>query len=556
MQPPTRSIYDLLDLDYCFSQQLLLNASDFERQTRRRSVDLWPDEKVDALRLAGVLQPVFRYDPAATRRPSSSQRRRPWRLSWEQAYRVAGVGSPRDMVYLYSPYQLLQIPLLRTVIPQLKWHRDESGRRWFTLRLTAQQRASLQERVAFNDALVVALSALEAIYRPHIVDTLSLPRTIPYTSGQDGWSAWVEFNAAFDPSQMLDWLGCDAEWVRNAAGRLLSSANGLDPLDDWVKLVRLVRPEAWDQLKGDALVAIDHRIAAEMLLQFYEDLARAGVAPALPDPSRYFRGEFHGRLVGNEAELDNVLMQFGLSPHPAVVLVIEGETESLLVPRVMDALGVRRGPNTISLFEARGVKQNFGMLARFVATPALGNDEGDYVRLARPAMRFIVAVDREEGFVTEADVLEQHRTWVDQIWQGLPDQFRTPVMRQELEGLVQIETWSGGSFEYAHFTDREIARAILKVYGRHPTETLEIAERAVALNRCYHQNLENVWKRWPGKKPSKPRVAEALWPVLRRKLSRAGKRGTLGRIPVARVVLRAEELAARTPRSNVVMRHR
>ena len=384
MQPPTRSLSDLLNLDYCFSQQLLLNSSNFERQANRRSLNLWPDDKVDALRRAGVIQPLYYFDPAVTRRPNSGQRLRPWRLSWEDANRIGGVGTVRSNTYLYSPYQLLLVRGLRPLVPRVRRNVAEIRRLRYSLRLSADERKSLQPWIEFNDTLVLTLSALEFVYLPRILGRLTMPRAISSADRGDSWSQLMDLNANFDPAPMLDWLGCDAEWIRTTASRLLSTADTVDPLEEWGGLVRLSRPEKWDQLKGDARVAMDYRLAAETLLQFYEDLAETGQAPPLPDPPKYAQSEYHGRLTNDDDNLGNVLMQFGLSSHPTVVLVLEGETESVLVPRVMDVLGVKRGSNSILPFVVRGIDKDIGTLVRYVATPEFGHVGEDYVELNRP----------------------------------------------------------------------------------------------------------------------------------------------------------------------------
>jgi len=81
---------------------------------------------------------------------------------------------------------------------------------------------------------------------------------------------------------------------------------------------------------------MDHRVAAEILLRFCEDLAEWGVG--LPVPSAASFGmNWHplcDRLSTRDQTLDEDLMDLGLSPHPRVVLAVEGETEEVHVPLV------------------------------------------------------------------------------------------------------------------------------------------------------------------------------------------------------------------------------
>jgi hypothetical protein len=78
---------------------------------------------------------------------------------------------------------------------------------------------------------------------------------------------------------MLAWLGLSAQQVYEAGERLLIAADFMDLLSDWCKLIRFGRRDRWDKLKGEALLALDHRIAGEMLLRFHEDLAARGSPP-------------------------------------------------------------------------------------------------------------------------------------------------------------------------------------------------------------------------------------------------------------------------------------
>jgi hypothetical protein len=111
----------------------------------------------------------------------------------------------------------------------------------------------------------------------------------------------------------------------------------MDPLGSWWDLVRFGRRDRWDKLKGEAVLALDHRVAAEMLLRFHEDLAAAGAAPIIEPPDRRYADPRHRQIPRDDAGLEQAVTDFGLSPHPSLVLVLEGETEMVLVPRALDA---------------------------------------------------------------------------------------------------------------------------------------------------------------------------------------------------------------------------
>ena len=117
-----------------------------------------------------------------------------------------------------------------------------------------------------NEALI--LTALEARYLPQV-----RPRWIRVSNAEP--DEWKVYRDSFDPVAAASDLSIDAQFARSLAERLLSQAKRIDPLGTWARLVRRSVPRAWETLSGDALIAHEMRLAAEILLLFYEDLARA-----------------------------------------------------------------------------------------------------------------------------------------------------------------------------------------------------------------------------------------------------------------------------------------
>ncbi len=109
-------------------------------------------------------------------------------------------------------------------------------------------------------------------------------------------------------------------------------------------------------------------------------------------------------------------------------------------------------------------------------------------------------------------------------------------------------------FERAHFTDAELAAALLATGFAPPSTTLAGLEAKLASQRANGGNIKLIWASWT-RKPEKPELALLLWPALRDKLEqRISDDARLREIPIARVLLRAYELAAMTPRRHVVFR--
>lgn len=153
----------------------------------------------------------------------------------------------------------------------------------------------------------------------------------------------------------------------------------------------------------------------------------------------------------------------------------------------------------------------------------------------------------------------------------MPKEYRTEKLREDIDSLVYIQTWNDRleSFEFAHFTDRELAEALLTAYqGEERHSISDLAER-IGNMRVKEQvqnapdkvqrpgNIEHIWKGWTGthrQLPSKIKLAEALWPALEAKIENAISDDKLKEIPVARVLIHAVELAQALPRRSVMLR--
>jgi hypothetical protein len=278
-------------------------------------------------------------------------------------------------------------------------------------------------------------------------------------------------------------------------------------------------------------------------------LVRARRASGAPPARARTRHAFEHRLKSRRP-LDETLTAFGLSPHPRLVLVLEGDTELALFPRVMGLFDITTDDDFISIQNAEGVKRDLSPLVAFVA-PRVEEEEGErYLKLLRPPTRVLVVFDPEGPF-TSADTREERRkVWVNRIQRTLPAEHRTLIISRQIDQLVHVATWNrrGESFEFAHFTDRELAKAILATRRRGQPPTLDRMTQHVAAHRRRRGNLKTLLKG-----DSKLALADELWPALERKIDRARRANTVTRVPVVRVLDEALALANELPRRNLVL---
>ena len=575
-----RKLTDLFSLEYIFSQNGLLTSEKFREACERRGLQLlWinANEQLEALHRADVLVPMYRVakDTRTLRRiarqeglPASSVMAGSFLLGQrlDEAYADGRVFDPRDAAFMpwrrfesvidgtrvqksefaFSPYQLLLIPNMKQALARMQWHRTRSGNHRAHLMLSEHMLKRLQQDRQHYDELIIALSALDRIYRPLITHVVSLPG-----AGSDANHAWEDFEDSFDPASMLAWLGWSAERVQEEAEHLIHIASSLDPLDDWLPLIRLCRPEKWERLRGDALVVMDHRIAAEILLRFYEDLAAKGVAPALPEIPRFASHPLKERLKSDRHDLDAVLMDFGLSPHPSLVLFLEGETEMYIVPKVIELLKMRWPRSFIDIQNAHGTQANIGRYASYMAPLTFGEAHGDFVELTRPATRFIVVFDPENAFANSGSAEEERQAWITELFNVLPTEYRTDSIRETIDAQIEVITWEDGSFEFAHFANEELINAINAACHRLGIPVKVIEEWVIQDARSRKRSIETIFPGRAKKRLSKAELAKELYILLEPKIQRAIEEDKLDSIPLLRVLKKALDQAIGVHRSDV-----
>jgi len=571
-----RTSVDLVDLPYAFTQLSPLTPAKFLSEARKRDV-LLIDEHLEALHRLEVLVPLFRV--RRDRRKIANVARHDlneafylahWEPTTPQTLRVANAegrlsdparerfisrhllrhtlgdstATYETSIYLYSPYQLGLLPLVRDAVKDMRFD-NRRGRLIGSIPHWSPAQYQWGPRAARTRELLIAATALEPPYYPEIVQRMSLPHPADFAR-YDSWRRTLPLG------RMKRWLGVGNDWLQDAASVLLTEARRCDPLEDWTELLARSEPRKWWELRGDARSSIDLRIAAELLLRYYDDLVKGKRAKPLPAGTQGFAGPFDDRLKPQRS-LDALLTDFGLSPHPRLVLVVEGATELLLVPRVMRLLGIRVERDFIAVEDAGGVDRDISSLFAYHA-PQLSDagDERQYVRYERPPTRFLVVFDAEGKFATPEQREARRSVWVERLMLTLRKDLRTGIVREQVSRLVFVDTWNtrGDSFELAHFTNLKLASAIHGLDRRSARPPIGTMATAVEGIRVARGNLDKVLK---DAGVAKTDLAEALWPTLGRRIEAALAHGTARRVPIVRTITHAVRLAQELPRRNIVL---
>jgi hypothetical protein len=425
---------------------------------------------------------------------------------------------------LYSWYQLLLLPEIDDLLAYRRGHRRAGHR----IAWLPQPHPTLLVRTAKLHATAIAITALEARYLP-VLD----PEWIQLVNADA--ADWQSYRDAFDPVMISSQLGYAADQARQDADWLLLRAHRIDPVgDSWSRLIRRAPSKAWDGLKDAALSAMDYRIAAEILLLFYEDLARCGQAEPLPDTPPGSSHHLRYRLSHRDRTLDEDLTHLGLSPHPRVVLAVEGETEEAHIPLVWKELDYPDAPELMRPLKLGGVDRDLEKVAALAATPLISGKAPGRAGwlLLKPPTCLYIAVDPEGQYFAPGKVPQTRTAILNEIKAVLKAQGVTEANPVELDELVKIRTWSQSCYEFAHFTDDELADGIMAVHMTINDWTRGQLVAALSDWRRRGKDVKRVWEsgRWDGQQSaptgkwdyevSKTELAKALWPTLKAKIER------------------------------------
>lgn len=568
-----RTSLEVLSLEMPFTQSPVLESRDFVKEASRRGVRL-DESLLEDLHRKKMLIPFYWAHPGLSRKldVTDVSRSRMAQLGnsgvtprlippasngevtdpehWP--FRRWSRSTPRQVrpdmhsgIY-YSRHQLLLLPLIRRYVEEHQTFfvgRPPKDLRSFT-RLNPDFMPDAGYEAACSEwrSVAVILSALDTVILPELSRKVSWP---------DQWRAMRD---AFDADQALEWLGLSRETTRELASRLLWNANGIDESGDLYDLIRRADPSTWESFRGQLLISLDYRIAAEIVSRVV-DMAE-GVEVEDDDETSPIGAQ---RLTTRRRDLEELLTATGLSPHPSVVVVVEGSTEMILFPRVMAALGAPIRSDRIRVENREGLDESIRLLAKYSARPLLGVAYEKYVLLDKPPTRVLVLADPEKDYSDAAKCANQRRIIAETIVSELPQDLHEDLLADGSE-LVTVRTWPSGPFEFAHFDDEELADGLLAMAqrefpGGRPELIKKIAGERVkphATKKRKGPDVATVWAAWVTDYDfSKTAFAEEMWPLLEQKIREAIDSGS-PRPPIMDGASDAIRLS-RLPRSLVVV---
>lgn len=549
--PPTGGALALLTIPHIFTQDRLLTTDEFIRQANDRGQPLSLGD-LETLHNHRILIPLYRVSdtPVEGRRLDvpwdGGMNARGWVLDAGAEGRLrdsAEEGYSVDWPYkrppgekdrrwwngfVYSSWQLLNLSSSVNEYKFIKHGRPA---------VFGYQRRARERR------LTCALAALATHYLPGILGRL----TVPMGVDEDGLR---QHRARSDVGELLQIAGFDPTGLQAEADALLAQAHG-EPLGKWLPLLRYASYNGWSKLRGEPLDAMWRRVAAEVLLRAHEDLEATNLVPPLPDltGAKAWTSQ-HDRLTPRHPEaqtLERALAELGLSPHPKVILLVEGKTELHHVPRLLAELGLTQ-PQDVRVQQTTSSKINAHLIARYGITPRVGRRIGDRWMLDASPTALVIAMDPENDFATQAQRDDMRRALQKAIREEVRYQ-DADISQSELDYLVHVRVWGHDKYEFANFTDDELVPAITALATNQQNRLVdsEAWEQDLRLElqqaRATHADIKIPLGRMRVRE-DKVTLAQLLWPILRAKCEAQYVAENV-ETPVLRLVLEVRDLVDR-----------
>ncbi|MBP5895220.1 hypothetical protein [Streptomyces scabiei] len=518
---PPRGALALLTLPFAFTQDDLLTADKFIQEAKKRGYKLSLDI-LQELHIHRLLLPLYRVSDT----PVEGRR-----IAVERSYGM----NPRGWVLDAAADGRLRDPAQEGYSAAWPYRRpaDEEGDRWWNGFIYSSWQLldvkTAMSRYAFIKAglvhfstraprddrrqLTLALSVLATRYLPGILGTVSIP------GGVDE-SGLRKHRSESQPIDLLQLVGFDYTRLSKSADSLLAVAHG-EPLLKWLPLLRHASYKGWSRIQGEPLDAMWRRVAAEVLLRAHEDLSVSGIIDPLPDlTGQMWWTPQHDRLTPRHKEaqtLERALAELGLSPHPKVILLVEGETELYHVPKLLAEFGLTQ-PQQVRVQRTKGSKINAHLIARYGVTPRIGRKLQDRWMLDASLTALVIAMDAENDFATQDKRDKVKRQLQDAIREEVKYQ-DAEISQRELDALVHVHVWGDDKYELANFSDDELVPAITKIATSQKNDRVNSADWEKDLRRELQEARD---KHFDIKVPlgrlrvneEKVELARLLWPVL------------------------------------------
>lgn len=444
------------------------------------------------------------------------------------------------------------------------------------------------ERADWSLREIASLSVIQDLLTHRVVETVDAKDPSPRTGRRstrnarfltaDEWSALTEalwerryrvaaiehlmhFEGEISEDELSLWLQPHVELVQREAARIPkrgdweARATAFDWFDftDWMRkhYSQAERAAILARLIGDPVDELPR------LVILYSEGRTIWALRA--DPVVETRlGRFDLREMYGKSEQEDSHDPYRLS-NPPVVLGLEDEGERSHAQLTLHALGCADASDLLRVVKLSST-DGADKLALWMTMMPIGLKRipGTRTWSAKKPFTTVILAANPQGQLATAELTEEIRqSFLADTYAVLQAQGVTHPDPSELDKILTIRTWQEPCYEFAHFTDEELADGIIAVHDTIDGWSKEELLTALQYWRSKRQDIELVWLfgRWDERsgaltdawasEVSKPKLAEALWPVLERKIQRSMTDPEAPVPPILQAVRDAYQMAQR-----------
>jgi hypothetical protein len=303
---------------------------------------------------------------------------------------------------------------------------------------------------------------------------------------------WDDLQKRIIPKEIVSAFGLEVEVIKGYRGRIGRYGLSIDPLKHWYDLIKYIKYDKRQKLKGKALLAQDFYLISDMLALLLKDLTgeKQLETGSLSDT---MRGCGKVRVYGKELNyvdrdvLIRLLREYGINPRPRLVLIVEGYTEEIVFPIIANAMDISLESYDIQIINILGVDRDPRELIIDYATPDVYSmDKKYYIPLERTKVFLIFDNEgNKRSWIKKliekpVEEIEKMMNDVLSIIKNKGRHISTNTEKIFLKHTVKCHIWGQEqddeklkhrirekSFEYANFSDEELSRELNKYCEKH-----------------------------------------------------------------------------------------
>ena len=344
----------------------------------------------------------------------------------------------RKLLY-YHPYQILQVKniLHYKSIPFLC--RDSYTRSDIEDAISYIEAGRSLRGTQFNTAQIKTskdigtLMLVEESYGIYVYHRELIPMTL---STEQLMDRRHECEDGFSAGELLKDCGVSIGQIRSLHDWAVSNIRLFDPLIEWHDMIRIMRPQTLERIKGDACAARMYHDIAGMLTRFLHDLDGKDGEPDMPfdETDAEWKKDVYSDPFDYRTHRTKqaIVRRFIQDTSTRLYLLVEGETEVKTIEKICTRREIDPADDAVMVLDRKGVTNMF---------------EGNISWLIRSARKDSVAI-----YI----IADNEADWDDEIRK----------IRQEFNGSFDYHIWKT-SFEEDNFGRTSVVALINSYLSGH-----------------------------------------------------------------------------------------